>query len=118
MVVATPQWQCVEDKHWIKTVCFRNTQTHCECGDGTPLLHRCRWEERMCSLDCGLERRVLSRDIATVDQEELQKELWEHTLPLSISHVSCFLLFPALLNLLEEQPKCCQCCGKRKEGMD
>lgn len=118
MVVVTPRWQCVEDKHQIKTVCFRNRQTHCEWGDEAPLFHRFRWEEGMCSLDCRLERRVLPRGIATVNQEELQKQLWEDTLPLPISHVSCILLFPAPLNLLEEQPNCCQCCGKRKEGRD
>jgi len=101
MVVVTPQRQCVEDKHWIKSVCFRNRQAPCKWEDGDSLLHRVRWEERMCSLDCRLERRVLPGGIATVDQKELQKQLWEDTLPLPISHISCFLLFPAPLSLLE-----------------
>lgn len=72
----------------------------------------------MCSLDCRLERGVLPEGIAAVDQEELQKQLWEDTLPLPTSHASCFLLFPAPLNLTEQQPKCCQYCCKRKGGTD
>lgn len=72
----------------------------------------------MCSLDCRLERRVLPGDIAKVDQKELQKQMRVDTVPLPLSHVSCFLLFPTPLTLLEEQPKCCQCCGQRKEGRD
>lgn len=80
IVVVNPQWQCVEDKHRIKTVCFRNRRTQCKQGDGALQLHRFRWEERMCSLDCRLERRVPPGGIATVVQEELQKQLWEDTL--------------------------------------
>lgn len=38
ILVVIPQWQCVDDKLRIKTVCFRKRQIHCEEGDRDPLL--------------------------------------------------------------------------------
>lgn len=115
ILVVIPQWQYVGDKLRIKTIHFRKHKSLVKREMETLPLKQVQLGIKY--VLPGLQARKESA-AWRYSQSGPKRAPETGRVPLPLSHVSCFLLFPTPLTLLEEQPKCCQCGGQRKEGRD